>query len=102
MHATQGNSSRAAGGCLHDACNGAVTNCQEAKGNQENWCPLPDQPRSGSNQILPDWYWLGPYGPLDTQLDCHINPQTVECLNRLRRKRTEMQNTTASGKLLQA
>lgn len=39
------------------------------------------------HQLLPDWYWLGPYGPLDSKVDCHVNPQTVECLNHLRRQR---------------
>lgn len=39
------------------------------------------------HQLLPDCYWLGPHGPLDTEVECHVNPQTIECLNHLRQQR---------------
>lgn len=58
-----------------------------------SWCNMqenddrPQQHQTHRHQLLPDWYWLGPYGPLDATVDCHVNPQTIECLNHLRQQR---------------
>lgn len=61
---------------------------------KDPWCKLVEQEnectqrhQTNRHQLLPDWYWLAPYGPLDTKADCHINPQTIECLNHLRKQR---------------
>lgn len=69
-------------GCLTD---------QTAK---DPWCKMHEQEneytqlhRTDRRRLLPDWYWLAPYGPLDTKADSHVDPQTIECLNYLKKQR---------------
>ena len=58
-------------------------------GNQENAQAWRQQ--SDRSNLMPDWYWLGPYyGPMDAKVECHIKPQTIDCLNHLRKQRTAM------------
>ena len=57
---------------------------------QENLYYQASQAQAHKTQLLPDWYWLRPYGPLDKTVDCHVKPETVACLNHLRRDRLAM------------
>ncbi|DBA72932.1 TPA: hypothetical protein ACH3X2_009886 [Trebouxia sp. C0005] len=58
--------------------------------NQENAHPWRQHPQSDRSNLMPDWCWLGPYGPMDAKVECHIKPQTIDCLNYLRKQRTAM------------
>ncbi len=55
--------------------------------NQENAHPWRQHPQSDRSNLMPDWYWLGPYGPVDAKVECHVKPQTIDCLNHLRKQR---------------
>ena len=58
--------------------------------NQENAHPWRQQPQSDRSNVMPDWYWLGPYRSMNAKVECHVKPQTIDCLNHLRKQRTAM------------
>ena len=71
-------------------CNSMMLSKSPYIDNQENAHPWRQHPQSDRNNLMPDWYWLGPYGPKDANVECHIKPQTIDCLNHLRKQRTAM------------
>ena len=74
-------------------CNGSTLSKNPYLDDQENAHPRRQHPQSDSSN-LPNWYWLGPmdspYELMDAKVEGHIKPQTIDCLNHLRRQRTTM------------
>ncbi len=71
-------------------CNSMMLSKSVYLDNQENAYPWRQHPQSDRSNLMPDWYWLGPYGPLGAKVECHIKPQTIDCLNHLLKQRTAM------------
>ena len=73
-----------------DHCNSMMLSKKSYIDNQENAHPWRQHPQSDRSNLMPDWYWLGPYESMDAKVECHVKPQTIDCLNHLRKQRTAM------------
>ncbi|KAL0052575.1 hypothetical protein WJX82_004127 [Trebouxia sp. C0006] len=73
-----------------DHCNSMMLSKKSYIDNQENAHPWRQHPQSDRSNLMPDWYWLGPYESMDAKVECHVKPQTMDCLNHLRKQRTAM------------
>ena len=72
---------------LRGHCNSIMLSKCPYLDDQENAHPCRQHPQSDRSNLLADRYWLGPYGPMDDTVECHIKPQTIDCLNHLRKQR---------------
>ena len=73
-----------------DHCNSMMLSKKSYIDNQENAHPWRQHPQSDRSNLMPDGYWLGPNGLTDAKVECHIKPQTIDCLNHLRKQRTAL------------